>query len=413
MESAKRASEIHKKRTGRYYRITEETVINEQMYEEEDDNPRYRLTSHMQWPNTLLQQRAQAMMSIQMENRKLLGQAVNSTLQHNPHFNQAQFISPGMMQMPHSGYNFLMPSPQMDHNPQSPISYHHSPYATPNEQKGQNMHQRSATIAGFPRQGSQSAHNSPVETHQFDNRRMSLPPQNAAQQSSQFKLPQKSSPAMSQNGSYPTTPAVPQQASSPLHQSPAQTKLDFFSFDDPMSNAGLQSRRSMNNFMGPLTTTLPMDTQQLLDGGMWPGMSSASFGSAMQNMSGANTKQQPFYSYRPNSSSKSGKQQSTSVGLDQTLLATASDGNGGGVGNNSSSEKQASANTDTLRPNATEQGFDFGFEDDTSMFNFGSIDPFNPFSSQNSAQPTPPITEEWGSFFDHDMFNETHFGAAA
>jgi hypothetical protein len=36
MESARRASEIHRKRSGRAFRITEEAVLNEEMYEEED-----------------------------------------------------------------------------------------------------------------------------------------------------------------------------------------------------------------------------------------------------------------------------------------------------------------------------------------------------------------------------------------
>lgn len=38
MESARRASEIHKKRTGKGFRITEQDVMNEEMYEEEDDD---------------------------------------------------------------------------------------------------------------------------------------------------------------------------------------------------------------------------------------------------------------------------------------------------------------------------------------------------------------------------------------
>lgn len=38
VESARRASEIHKKRTGKGFRITEQDVMNEEMYEEEDDD---------------------------------------------------------------------------------------------------------------------------------------------------------------------------------------------------------------------------------------------------------------------------------------------------------------------------------------------------------------------------------------
>jgi hypothetical protein len=51
MQSARMASEIHKKRTGKPFRLTEDIVIQEEMYEEEDDDfPRsYRLLGpHMQ-----------------------------------------------------------------------------------------------------------------------------------------------------------------------------------------------------------------------------------------------------------------------------------------------------------------------------------------------------------------------------
>ena len=38
VESARRASEIHKRRTGRSLRVTEQDVMNEEMYEEEEDS---------------------------------------------------------------------------------------------------------------------------------------------------------------------------------------------------------------------------------------------------------------------------------------------------------------------------------------------------------------------------------------
>ncbi|KFY09260.1 hypothetical protein V492_05552 [Pseudogymnoascus sp. VKM F-4246] len=50
VESARRASEIHKRRTGRSLRVSEEDVINEEMYEEEEDDlpHQYRcLTAHL------------------------------------------------------------------------------------------------------------------------------------------------------------------------------------------------------------------------------------------------------------------------------------------------------------------------------------------------------------------------------
>jgi hypothetical protein len=64
MESARRASEIHKRRCGRSFRITEEAVLNEEMYEEEDPDYGQRVSRlyaafaqdaalmHQQWMNT-------------------------------------------------------------------------------------------------------------------------------------------------------------------------------------------------------------------------------------------------------------------------------------------------------------------------------------------------------------------------
>ncbi|KIX06809.1 uncharacterized protein Z518_04785 [Rhinocladiella mackenziei CBS 650.93] len=51
VESVRRASEIHQRRTGRSLRVTEQDIINEEMYEEEDDDlplPYHRLTTHLQ-----------------------------------------------------------------------------------------------------------------------------------------------------------------------------------------------------------------------------------------------------------------------------------------------------------------------------------------------------------------------------
>ncbi|KFY52603.1 hypothetical protein V496_08323 [Pseudogymnoascus sp. VKM F-4515 (FW-2607)] len=55
VESARRASEIHKRRTGRSLRVSEEDVINEEMYEEEEDDlpHQYRcLTAHLHSQST-------------------------------------------------------------------------------------------------------------------------------------------------------------------------------------------------------------------------------------------------------------------------------------------------------------------------------------------------------------------------
>jgi hypothetical protein len=49
MESARRASDLHQKRTGKKLRITEKIVQNEEMYEEEDPNYEERARRREQW----------------------------------------------------------------------------------------------------------------------------------------------------------------------------------------------------------------------------------------------------------------------------------------------------------------------------------------------------------------------------
>ena len=412
MESAKRASEIHKKRTGRYYRITEETVINEQMYEEEDDTPRFRLAGNMQMPNSLLQQRAQAIMSLQMESRRLLGQAVNNTLQHNPQFQtQAQFVSPGMMQMSQSGFQSSMPPPNMFHSPQTPSGFPQSPFPTPN---GQNFHQRSASIAVPPQQYKQSPQTSPVEAPQFDHRRISLPHQKSSSLSPQVERRPSfhKTPPMSQNGSYPTTPTFQQHGST----SQQQDNLYYGGITQSPTTTGFDSHQSMNNSMGPLTTALPMETQQLLASGIWPNMDENTFDTMMQNQTGMKQQQQPFYNYKPNSRGSSNKHSPTSGGLDQTLLATSAETNSGAMSNGPLSATSAPATAGPVNLDNDDQGYGFRMGENTNMFHFDdNIDAYNAFSSgHNSAQQTPPPShEEWASFLDNDMFSEVHAGAPA
>ncbi|KAL2210884.1 hypothetical protein CC79DRAFT_543934 [Sarocladium strictum] len=66
VQSARMASEIHKKRTGKSFRITEDIVIKEEMYEEEDDDfPRsYRLLGpHMQTGSSEMNSRLEAFLT--------------------------------------------------------------------------------------------------------------------------------------------------------------------------------------------------------------------------------------------------------------------------------------------------------------------------------------------------------------
>src|SRR3954452_1458488 len=79
IESARRASEIHKRRTGRSLRVTEQDVINEEMYEEEDDDlpMQYRrLTAHLQTTNVDFDRRLAAYLTNHVAMRTALGNVV-------------------------------------------------------------------------------------------------------------------------------------------------------------------------------------------------------------------------------------------------------------------------------------------------------------------------------------------------
>lgn len=74
VQSARMASDIHKKRTGKGFRITEEIVLKEEMYEEEEDEfPRsYRILANNLHGNGNVSARAEAYLSNKMAMSQLL-----------------------------------------------------------------------------------------------------------------------------------------------------------------------------------------------------------------------------------------------------------------------------------------------------------------------------------------------------
>ncbi|KAI9738191.1 MAG: hypothetical protein M1834_008689 [Cirrosporium novae-zelandiae] len=93
IESARRASEIHKKRTGRSFRVTEQDVINEDMYEEEDDDvPIHlrRLTQHLQTGSPQFNQRLAAYLQQQIAMRNYIEQTQLRRHTHQPMANHGQ-----------------------------------------------------------------------------------------------------------------------------------------------------------------------------------------------------------------------------------------------------------------------------------------------------------------------------------
>ena len=119
VESARRAAEIHKRRTGRTLRVTEQNVINDEMYEEEDDDlPKQyrRLTAHLQTGSADLNQRLAAYLTNQVAMRSAVEQIANSPYgqQHNNHA---------------MAYN--QPRQNMFQSATTPSSYRQAPYSSP------------------------------------------------------------------------------------------------------------------------------------------------------------------------------------------------------------------------------------------------------------------------------------------
>ncbi|KIY02619.1 uncharacterized protein Z520_01084 [Fonsecaea multimorphosa CBS 102226] len=128
VESARRASEVHKRRTGRALRITAEDVMNEEMYEEEgDDLPiQYRrLTAHLQTSSADFNRRVAAYLTHQVAIRSAIEQMARDPHGQYPGGGLGMFPSPMLppQSMPPSLGAYQRPapypSPHQAHFPQN------------------------------------------------------------------------------------------------------------------------------------------------------------------------------------------------------------------------------------------------------------------------------------------------------
>ncbi|KAJ5020864.1 hypothetical protein J3E73DRAFT_386399 [Bipolaris maydis] len=215
IESARRASEIHKKRTGRALRVTEQDVINEEMYEEEDDDlpTQYqRLNAHLHTTSVMFNKKLHDYIATQHGVRNMFMSQYQNQSPTFPQFG-AQFTSPAGA-FPQAN-NWLSPTmlPPQQFAPSSPQGfqqtqsfsptttqpqqgYRQSPYHVPQRTQS---HQRALSIQ-LPQAPSQFDHSAQppsatATTPQTDvNRSMSLPPQafqtqnQSAEQSAQPSL---------------------------------------------------------------------------------------------------------------------------------------------------------------------------------------------------------------------------------
>lgn len=242
VESARRASEIHKRRTGRSLRVTEQDVVNEEMYEEEDDDlplPYRRLTSHLQTNSVDFNRRLAAYLTNQVAMRSAMEQMVSQSFAQQfpnaPQFGQNQ-------QFPSPMVNTNMGSPSMPRpSPTTASSYRSAPYPSPHSPAFQQPHGRAYSMAApnVPNGQSGTPARSPVPpTNALHQRRMSMP---AA------SISATTTPSLATEGISPADPEQQRQTQSASISGKTQDYFPPFWQDT-----------------GPFTTTLPPETQQMI-----------------------------------------------------------------------------------------------------------------------------------------------------
>lgn len=218
---------------------------------------------------------------------------------------------------------------------------------------------------------------SPQTSSSLSDRRMSLP----TNRNSQSPNPSKAA-KITHTGSSQRSPT-----DSSMHAQPH--------FSQPYSFAD-------SNPYAPLTSTLPLNTQQLLGGdGMFGFMGDFNSPPLKHNSFGMDP---PMYNYNPNASLKSTNKRShdqitTTTGLEQTLMPTASalhgqQGGASGFYDSPISPDQSMLNTSS----AIDSGFDgSGFYDD----NF-QLDAFN-----SSGQGSPAA--DFSNFTNDELYRDSSF----
>ncbi|KZF25883.1 hypothetical protein L228DRAFT_628 [Xylona heveae TC161] len=372
VESARRASEIHKRRTGRSLRVTEQDVVNEEMYEEEDDGfpSQYRrLTAHLQTSSTDFNRRLAAYLTNHVAMRTALEQAVSqSYAQHYPkapnfpHNNQPTYPSPMMYPPYWQGFNpSYQPAPP---NPAVPVAGY------PHQQPAG----RSSSIAN-PQSAAASHPPTPV-LDPSDSRRMSMPAQFT---SSAATTPR---PVPTQ---VPTPASIQSPKSEPQHTPSQHPMLPQYGVPYPFGNVDAA------NDYGPFTPTLPAESQFMLG----PAFGPADPYSAML-MGGSAYMQQPSYGFPPpvgtNMKAHSENVTATLAPSDLTL-SSASD----------QAQLSDSSNTESL-PTPLHLGLDTSGGD----FSVPSKAPPTLGGEQVSmGSGTPGIEKEWTSFIDDHNWEET------
>ncbi|KAF2433660.1 hypothetical protein EJ08DRAFT_657799 [Tothia fuscella] len=305
IESARRASDIHKKRTGRALRVTEQDVVNEEMYEEEEaDLPvQYRrLQAYMAMAQTsnVFDGRLNSYLLSTMATRNMANQGFMnpnmSSYQNTPFFPYTPPQSVNGMPSPQS---MQAPAPMFRNVPQSPSQQGMS--------QGQSV--SSSSVA------------SPVSAGTTEPSRRTSKTQPAS--------PTSPLSPTSQSGGYSDTPASERNISNnPLH---AGYMGSFSDYNQQPSNnySNFESIGNMGNMFGGsninlLSSTLPPEAQQMFGINAFD---PASFNNPYLMNSNHGMMVPPNgigYQYNPNlNPSKPRHNSQTSEGINQTLAQNA------------------------------------------------------------------------------------------
>jgi hypothetical protein len=174
MESARRASDIHKKRTGRALRVTEADVVNEEMYEEINDLPSEyrRLNAHLQTQSADFDRRLLSYLATQMGTR----QVVSDCWQNQHSYYNTHGVNLSMLQEPsrHMASSHAATGIAANHR--------QAPYPHAAQSMNPRQHVRSASTAApyAPGVGQQQLQ-SPFASPRNDARHMSFPPNSIMQ----------------------------------------------------------------------------------------------------------------------------------------------------------------------------------------------------------------------------------------
>lgn len=323
VESAKRASEIHKARTGRGLKITAKDVQNEEMYEEEEDDLplQYRhLTAGFQTSSPEFNRRFAAYLTTHVAIRTALEQSIiQSYQQQQEQQQQQQQLNPDQSlpyQIQPQQYE-MFPSPFLAHNAQ--------------------QSQRIMSTA----QSSPTTRFSPYPILSRTNVASSVSPKTVS------SIKTSSSPLITNNSfkSEAQTDVQPNLSlsSNSSHLSPLLSSVSYplFQFSIRSENLTHLSKTLQNDdspgqytipnyldltSLGPLSTNLPAETQAFLGSSMGLGNTSGGPPYALDPQQGEADLFEPALKSNKISSESKNESKTTTHGLDMTLLPEASAG---------------------------------------------------------------------------------------